>query len=150
MTTSSAPILYPTLKGLESSNSSFVQVSQPIKDVNKNSTSNHRNSASKTESKRYKSKQQKPHESVERSEDILIDRRQHWDHSNRAPILNDKEEDNHEPMNHYYETSDSDFKNIKKSRTTDDDSNEKEVLSQAFTTTYSELFILPCLFPETI
>ncbi|KAG4080026.1 hypothetical protein HA402_006338 [Bradysia odoriphaga] len=139
MTSSSAPILYPTLKGLESSNSSFVQVSQPIREVNRNLTSNHRNSASIAD-RGYKTKQPKPHEYAKRSDDFAINRRQQREYTNRAPILSDKDVDSRtEPNNRYGETSDADFRtklkveksqqyDIDESRimTTDHSSKEKE------------------------
>lgn len=47
--TSSGPILYPSLKGLEQSNSSFVQVTHPIKETQRNLSSNHRSTLTKGE-----------------------------------------------------------------------------------------------------
>ncbi|XP_037029596.1 uncharacterized protein LOC119069609 isoform X2 [Bradysia coprophila] len=139
MTSSSAPILYPTLKGLESSNSSFVQVSQPIREVNRNLTSSHRNSALKAE-RGYKTKQAKPREYAEKNDEFTM-RRQPREYS-RTPILSDEDVDSRrttEPANHYGETSDADFKTklkVEKSQqydieecrimTTDHNSKEKE------------------------
>lgn len=47
--TSSGPILYPSLKGLEQSNSSFVQVLHPVKETQRNLLSNHRNTVTRSE-----------------------------------------------------------------------------------------------------
>jgi len=47
--TSSGPILYPSLKGLEQSNSSFVQVIHPVKENPRNSSSNFRSTVTKGE-----------------------------------------------------------------------------------------------------
>lgn len=148
MTSSSAAILYPTLKGLESSNSSFVQVSQPIKDVNRNLTSNHRNNTSKAE-KGYKFKQSQSHEFAERNDDFLINRRQQKEYSSKVPIVSNKEVGNHssstETVNHYVKKSDADFKTrlkIEKSqqydieetriRSTDHSSKENEVFTRGY------------------
>lgn len=73
--TSSSAILYPSLKRLEC-NSSFVQVSQPVKEMNTNSSLNYRHSASKAERGSIKPKS-KQYEFVEqRKEEYFSTRRQ--------------------------------------------------------------------------
>lgn len=69
--TSSSAISYPSFKGLDFSNSSFVQVSHPVRDSNnRNSPLNHRHSVSKSERGSSRSKHSKPNDFSARSEDF--------------------------------------------------------------------------------
>lgn len=80
--TSSSAISYPTLEGLESSNSSFVKVSQPIRYVNsRNLPSNHRHSSSKAErggTNKHKPLT-RPTDHPEMIDDLFVSRRQQKD-----------------------------------------------------------------------
>lgn len=84
--TSSSAILYPTLKGLEQSNSSFVQVSQPVREMNRNLLSYHRGSASRAAERLNKTKT-KQNEIVERKDEFSINRRRQNEYPNNIERL---------------------------------------------------------------
>lgn len=69
---SSSAIKYPTLKGLEQSNPSFVQVpQQPVRETNRNLLLNHRNVSKSERGSKSRSKQK---EFAERKEERFIER----------------------------------------------------------------------------
>lgn len=94
--TSSSAILYPSMKGLES-NSSFVQVSPPVKEMNTNLSLHYRHSASTAErgSTKLKSKQ---NECVERKGEYFNNRRQHGEYSSNIErrVAKEKEVDGYD------------------------------------------------------
>lgn len=111
---SSSAILYPSFKGLEQSNSGFVQVSQSVKEMNRNSPLNHRTSASKAErGNRSKSKQ---NECVDRKEEFFINKRQQSEYltNNERRLQSDKQAGDHnnptEETNHCDKMTSADLK----------------------------------------
>lgn len=71
--TSSSAISYPTFKALEQSNSSFIQVLQPVRETTRNSSLNHRNAASINEKGNKTGSRQNEYSG--RKEELVVNRR---------------------------------------------------------------------------